>query len=178
MKTPGQFSMQINIAWADLGLKVVDRHLGSTIMLETARFMLVDPPGREQRYYSNFAPKLNHGDAVVLKVQHWLQLHGPKNPKISQMAAIAGLETRTFMRRFQKATGLKPTEYNQRLRVGKAREMLEFTSQSVDNIAGSVGYQDVSSFRKVFHRVMGLSPIAYRRRFAISTQPRAMDIPS
>jgi transcriptional regulator GlxA family with amidase domain len=53
------------LAWADLGLKLVDRHLGPTVMLETARFMLVDPPGREQRYYSNFAPKLNHGDAAV-----------------------------------------------------------------------------------------------------------------
>jgi hypothetical protein len=32
---------------------LVDRFLGPTIMLETARFMLADPPGREQRYYSN-----------------------------------------------------------------------------------------------------------------------------
>ena len=49
------------LAWTDLGLKLVDRHLGPSIMLETARFMLVDPPGREQRYYSNFSPRLNHG---------------------------------------------------------------------------------------------------------------------
>lgn len=34
------------LAWTDLGLKLVDRHLGPSIMLETARFMLVDPPGR------------------------------------------------------------------------------------------------------------------------------------
>ena len=43
------------LAWTDLGLKLVDRYLGPTIMLETARFMLADPPGREQRFYSNFA---------------------------------------------------------------------------------------------------------------------------
>jgi transcriptional regulator GlxA family with amidase domain len=54
------------LAWTDLGLKLVDRYLGSAVMLETARFMLIDPPGREQRYYSNFAPRLNHGDAAVL----------------------------------------------------------------------------------------------------------------
>src|SRR5262249_42079333 len=61
------------LAWTDLGLKLVDRYLGSTIMLKTAKYMLADPPGREQRYYSNFAPKLHHGDTAVLKVQHWLQ---------------------------------------------------------------------------------------------------------
>jgi transcriptional regulator GlxA family with amidase domain len=112
------------LAWTDLGLKLVDRHLGPSIMLETARFMLVDPPGREQRYYSNFSPRLNHGDAAVLKVQHWLQTQAIRQPSVSQMAAVSGLEGRTFLRRFQKATGLKPTEYSQRLRVGKAREML------------------------------------------------------
>jgi transcriptional regulator GlxA family with amidase domain len=82
------------------------------------------------------------------------------------MASVSGLEERTFLRRFQKATGLNPTQYNQRLRVGKAREMLEFTSDTVNQIAWAVGYDDPRSFRKVFHKVMGLSPGDYRRRFA------------
>lgn len=42
-------------------------------MAQTARSLLVDPPGREQRYYSAFSPNLSHGDPAVLKVQHWLQ---------------------------------------------------------------------------------------------------------
>jgi transcriptional regulator GlxA family with amidase domain len=66
--------------------------------------MLVDPPGREQRYYSSFAPKLQHGDDAVLKAQHWLQTETAKQPSLAQMAAIAGLEKRPFWRRFQNAT--------------------------------------------------------------------------
>ena len=89
------------LAWADLGLKLVDRYLGPTIMLETARFMLMDPPGREQRFYSNFSPKLNHGDADVLKLQHWLQTKATIQPSLIKMAEICGLETRTLLRRFQ-----------------------------------------------------------------------------
>ena len=156
------------LAWTDLGLKLVDRYLGSTIMLKTAKHMLADPPGREQRYYSNFAPRLHHGDVAVLRVQHWLQTEATKQPRISEMASVSGLEERTFLRRFQKATGLNPTEYNQRLRVGKAREMLEFTSHPIDQIAWTVGYEDPRSFRKVFHKVMGLAPGDYRRRFAVT----------
>jgi transcriptional regulator GlxA family with amidase domain len=161
------------LAWADLGLKLVDRYLGPTIMLETARFMLADPPGREQRYYSNFAPKLHHGDAAVLKVQHWLQTESTRQPSISAMAGVSGLEERTFLRRFRKATGLNPTQYNQRLRVGKAREMLEFTSQTVNQISWAVGYEDARSFRKVFQNVTGLSPSDYRRRFAVDVRQTA-----
>jgi transcriptional regulator GlxA family with amidase domain len=156
------------LAWTDLGLKLVDRTLGPAIMLETARFMLLDPPGREQRYYSNFAPRLNHGDAAVLKVQHWLQTQGARDITLPAMAEQAGLEERTFLRRFRKATGLRPTEYCQHLRVGKAREMLEFTRQTVDQVAWAVGYGDTGSFRKVFHRVVGLAPGDYRRRFSVA----------
>jgi transcriptional regulator GlxA family with amidase domain len=155
------------MAWTDLGLKLVDRLLGSTVMLETARFLIVDPPGREQRYYSNFSPKLRHGDDAVLKVQHWLQAQGARDVSLPAMAARAGLEERTFLRRFRKATGLKPIEYCQHLRVGKAREMLEFTTRTVEQIAWNVGYEDPSAFRKVFQKVTGLSPGDYRRRFGV-----------
>ncbi|AZN99134.1 GlxA family transcriptional regulator [Mesorhizobium sp. M9A.F.Ca.ET.002.03.1.2] len=155
------------MAWTDLGLKFVDRVLGPTVMMDTARFMLVDPPGREQRFYSPFAPRLNHGDGAILKVQHWLQTRGARDVTLATMAEHAGLEERTFLRRFRNATGLKPTEYCQHLRVGKAREMLEATIRSIDQIAWDVGYDDPGSFRKVFARITGLVPGDYRRRFGV-----------
>lgn len=153
------------MAWTDLGLRIVHRYLGPTIMMETARFMLVDPPGREQRYYSSFAPRLDHGDAAILKVQHWLQKNGARQVSVSTLADKAALGQRTFLRRFHKATGLKPVEYCQHLRIGKAREMLEFTRQSAERIAYAVGYEDTAAFRKIFHRLTGLTPGEYRGRF-------------
>ncbi|MFU0505728.1 GlxA family transcriptional regulator [Pseudaminobacter sp. NGMCC 1.201702] len=153
------------MAWTDLGLKLVDRFLGPTIMVETARHLLVDPPGREQRYYSTFSPRFTHGDAAVLKVQHWLQATEAKDIGLPTLAAQAGLEERTFLRRFQKATGLTSTEYYQRLRVGKAQELLQFSTLAVDRVAWEVGYADPSAFRKVFMRIVGLTPTEFRRRF-------------
>lgn len=159
------------MAWTDLGLKLVDRLLGPGVMIETARFLLVDPPGREQRYYSHFSPRLHHGDEPVLRVQHWLQAQETINVTLAAMAARAGLEERTFLRRFHKATGLKPTEYCQHLRVGKARQMLESTGRTVEQVAWDVGYADPAAFRKIFSRLVGLSPGEYRRRFG-SQVPR------
>jgi transcriptional regulator GlxA family with amidase domain len=156
------------MAWTDLGLKLVDRLLGPTAMIETARFLLVDPPGREQRYYSSFSPRLNHGDEQILKVQHWLQANGARAVTLAMMAKRARLEERTFLRRFRRATGLKPTEYSQHLRVGRAREMLEFTNRTVEQIAVSAGYQDPGAFRKVFQKITGLSPGDYRSRFGLT----------
>lgn len=154
------------MSWTDLGLRLVDRLLGSTVMIATARMLLVDPPGREQRYYSVFSPRLTHGDAAVLKVQHWLQATQAKEVSLAAFAEQAGLEERTFLRRFQKATGMTSTEYCQRLRVGRARELLQFSSESIERVAWEVGYSDPSAFRKVFNKIVGLSPSDYRRRFS------------
>jgi transcriptional regulator GlxA family with amidase domain len=166
------------MAWTDLGLKLIDRLLGPTAMLETARFLLVDPPGREQRYYSVFSPRLRHGDEAVLRVQHWLQATGARDATLAAMAEKAGLEPRTFLRRFHKATGLKPTEYCQHLRIGKAREALETTTRTIEQIAWEVGYADPGAFRKVFVKVTGLGPKEYRQRFGMgSARPAAAGAP-
>lgn len=155
------------MAWTDLGLKLVDRFLGPTIMLETARYLLMDPPGREQRYYSAFSPNLTHGDAAVLKVQHWLQATGAKDMALASLASLAGLEERTFLRRFRRATGHTAIDYCQRLRVGKAREMLQFSTLPIEAIAWEVGYSDPGAFRKIFIRITGLAPGEHRRRFSV-----------
>lgn len=159
------------MAWIDLGLELIDRLVGPAIMLATARFFLVDPGGREQRFYSGFAPNLTHGDAAILKVQHWLQSRSREAISVPMMAAEAGLGERTFLRRFHKTTGLKPTPYLQQLRVGKARDMLELSTLTVDEIAWRVGYEDPGAFRKIFKRIMGLSPGEYRRRFVMRRAP-------
>lgn len=145
------------MAWIDLSLILIERFLGPTIMVETARAFLVDPPGREQSYYSAFSPRLNHGDDAILKVQHWLQATGGKDMGLAVLAEHAGLEPRTFMRRFQKATGHTAGEYVQRLRINKARDLLQFTRDPVDAIAWKVHYSDPSSFRKIFTRIIGLT---------------------
>lgn len=155
------------MAWAELGLRLVDRLLGPSIATRTARFLVIEHSDSAQQCGSNFAPILGHGDSAVLKAQHWLQSTGAVDVSLAEMARRAGLEERTFLRRFRAATGLKPTEYCQHLRVGKAREMLEFTNGTVDHIAWTVGYQDPAAFRATFRKITGLAPSAYRSKFGV-----------
>lgn len=156
------------LAWTDLGLTLVERLLGPSIMLETARFLLIDPPGRAQKPFGRFVPRFDHGDEPILKVQHWLQATGARDHTAAHLADRAGLEERTFQRRFKKATGLRPTEYAQEIRISRAREALEMTRRPIDQIAWEVGYGDPSAFRKLFQRLTGLTPADYRQRFSVT----------
>lgn len=160
------------MAWAELGLRVVERLHGPGIATRTARFLVIEHRDSSE-CGANFAPILGHGDEAILKLQHWLQTVGAVDVSIGTMAAQAGLEERTLLRRFRAATGLKPTEYCQHLRVGKARQMLEFTQRSVESIAWSVGYQDPSSFRSTFKKITGFSPSDYRGRFGANNASAA-----
>ncbi len=155
------------MAWLDLGLALIRRFLGPTTMLAVARHWVVDPGGREQRFYDCFAPVLDHGDRPILQAQHWLQAHRTERLQVASLSKRVGLGERTFLRRFRAATGHSPTGYVQLLRVERARELLERTAKSFDEVAWELGYQDPGAFRRVFVEVMGLPPGEYRRRFGV-----------
>ncbi len=138
-------------------------------MLDTARFLLVDPPGRTQQPYNQFTPRFDHGDTPILKVQRWLKATGAKDHAVTALAEMAGMEERTFLRRFRKATGFRPTEYAQQIRIAKAREALERSRRPIEQIAWDVGYGDPSAFRRLFQRITGLAPNDYRLRFGVGS---------
>lgn len=153
------------LSWMDLGLKIVEKAYDGATMREFAKYLLVDPPSREQSYYHAFSPKFDHGDVTIVKVQHWLQGNYQKKITLEVLAQHIALEKRTLLRRFKKATGMTVIEYCQNLRIQKAQELLETTSLSFEAISWQVGYQDSSSFNKIFTKVIGLTSTEYRKRF-------------
>ncbi|MNV07352.1 HTH-type transcriptional activator RhaR [compost metagenome] len=95
---------------------------------------------------------------------------------LDDICAQAGLEPRTLQRRFLKATGMRPIEYCQRLRIAKAQLLLQ-AGGLVDQVAWAVGYSDQSAFRRLFLRIVGLTPARYRRQVAAQQRERAASRP-
>jgi transcriptional regulator GlxA family with amidase domain len=155
------------MAWLDLGLFIVNRLLGAQVVSETARHLLIDPGGREQRNYRSFRPPLAHGDSAVLALQHWLEGNARSEITVRGMAERAHLSGRTFQRRFKAATGYTPNAYVQNLRIEKARGLLERTRVPVNQIGWNVGYRDPSAFSRVFRAATGLTAGEYRNRFGV-----------
>jgi transcriptional regulator GlxA family with amidase domain len=153
------------LAWVDLGLFLVDRILGPAARAETARFVLADPAAGKARYFTGFAPPQAHRDRAVLKAQEWAHMRDGRGVSLAAMATAAGLERRTLLRRFASATGMSPMGYCRAVRIARARELLEGGDTSQKQIAHSLGYRDVASFARVFRKVVGSAPGAYRKRF-------------
>lgn len=153
------------MAWTDLTLHLVQRFGGRKLMLDVARMFVLDPPEREQSYYAPFVPTTTHGDPGIARVQAHLRERPGGDHPLPSLATVAGMSERSFLRRFKQATGLTPVAYLQQLRVDVARSRLELTRDSFETISWDVGYSDAAAFRRVFKRIVGLSPSDYRRRF-------------
>lgn len=153
-------------AWHDLALYLVSRFSGPATARSVAKFFMLQWHAEGQAPYLPFEEPTEHGDPAVLAAQTWLQAHWSEPNPVEVMIARSGLSTRTFARRFQKATGHAPLAYVQRLRIEHAKQLLEASTRPIDEISAEVGYEDASFFRRVFKRSVGLRPIDYRRRFA------------
>ncbi len=152
-------------AYQDLSLHICRRFGSHDLSSSLARMLLIDPGRTSQVPYHWRPSTTGHGDQEISIAQQWLDTNYTTSFSMSELADRAGLGERTFNRRFKKATGEPPLEYLQRLRIEAARHLLETTKENLDDITFKVGYEDTSSFRKLFKRHTGLTPHAYRKRF-------------
>lgn len=84
---------------------------------------------------------------------------------VPEMAHSINLSVSRFQHLFKSETGVCASEYLLRLRIHKARRLLETTDLSVKQVALGVGVHDMSHFIKNFRRVTGHTPKRYRVLF-------------
>ncbi|WP_428773917.1 GlxA family transcriptional regulator [Vibrio sp.] len=154
------------MSWLDLALELVARYTSAAVMRQLGKMLVIDTAPREQRYYQQFQPSYLHGDQGIIELQQWINQSYAQPISVTALAKRVNTTERTLQRRFIKATGFNPNHYLQRVRIQKACELLETSRQSFEQIAIQVGYQDASACRKVFVKVMGLTPVEFRRRFS------------
>lgn len=154
-------------AWHDLALYLIATHVGPATAQAIARFNLWEWHRDGQVAFHVFDPPTDHGDAAVLAAQRAIAENFAVASPVEEMVSWSGLAPRTFKRRFKAATGHTPIAYVQRIRVERAKRLLETSDEPIEEISWAVGYEDPASFRRLFKRLTGLAPGAYRQRFQV-----------
>lgn len=83
---------------------------------------------------------------------------------LDELVEISGMSRRNFIRSFEASMGCPPITYLIRLRIRKARELLQRDEVSITEIALSVGFSDSNYFSRQFRELTGTTPSAYRKR--------------
>jgi len=100
----------------------------------------------------------------IRKACDYIEMNYMKPMEIHELAGIAGMSTGYFFRTFKKQTGWTPITCQQKLRIEAAKTLLRSSHLRCKEIAGKVGYEDVYYFSKLFKKIAGLSPMAYRKK--------------
>jgi len=152
-------------AWEDLALYLIASYYGEGMAVNAAKLYLFGDRSEGQLLFAAMSKPKRHEDAVIAHTQHWLAEHYDAPNPVTGMVRRSGLAERSFKRRFKAATGYAPIDYVQTLRVEEAKHLLEATTDAIDLIASKTGYEDPTSFRRLFKRLTGVTPGRYRQRF-------------
>jgi AraC-like DNA-binding protein len=86
--------------------------------------------------------------------EHW---------SIERLSRSAGLSRSAFLERFESVVGMTPSEFQARLRMTRAVELIENTSLPLAEIAAQIGYGSEAAFNRAFTRRMGATPGSFRK---------------
>ena len=103
------------------------------------------------------------------------------SPGVPELAALVGLSPSRFAHLFRDEVGMPPGRYLHRLRMQRARVLLERTFLSVRDVMRQVGFRDPSHFARDFRRYHGVAPSAVRGRAnhpGAPARPHPDDLPA
>lgn len=101
--------------------------------------------------------------SVVERAKKYILDHFQEEIRLETVANAVHLSPSYFSTLFKKTTGCSFAKYLTKVRIAKARELLENTELSITDIALQVGFNDSAYFTAVFKRDVGLTPLVYRK---------------
>ena len=104
------------------------------------------------------------GETPFAELIAWCEANVEREISVAQMAARLFLSPAHFARGWKREFGVPPAAYLRRLKLERARALLETSDQSVGHIAREIGFKSAAHFSRSFRQLYGVSPLQFRRR--------------
>ncbi len=154
-------------AAVDLCLHIVRNDHGARAARDVARHMVMPThrEGGQAQYIMTPVPDLDSSGAGIQRVLEYLRANLDAEARLDDLAAMAFMSTRNFSRRFREVTGTTPSQWVIKLRLDRARELLEETDEPIERVARLAGFGNPTTMRQRFAQLLQTSPSAYRQSF-------------
>jgi len=161
----GLYSSGGSNAYWNLLLYLVEKFTDREIAIRTAKYFIVDMDRNMQSPFIVFNGRKNHDDKIVLRAQEYIEQNYKYKLSVDQIAIKVNESRRTFERRFKKATRYTTMGYIQHVKIEAAKKELETGRKSITEVMSDVGYFDIQTFRDVFKKIAGMTPVDYRKKY-------------
>ncbi|QLA66473.1 transcriptional regulator FtrA [Enterobacter pasteurii] len=158
-------------AGIDLCLHVVRRDYGIDAANRVARRLVIPPhrDGSQTQQLSRPVAQLRESQRLG-QLFDYLHQHLAVGHTVESLSRRVGMSQRTFLRRFQDATGTTPARWLLNARLQRARDFLENSRLGIDAIAEQTGFGQGATLRHHFRQQYALSPAQYRKQFLQPTR--------
>ncbi|CAL1517959.1 helix-turn-helix domain-containing protein [Chitinophaga sp. MM2321] len=153
-----------NSYW-NLLVYLVEKYANRETAILASKVFAVEIDRKSQSPFIMFTGQKKHEDEPIKNAQEFIEHNVADKISVEDLALKYAIGKRHFERRFKKATNNTPVEYIQRVKIEAAKKHFETSSKNVNEVMYDVGYSDTKSFRSVFKKITGLSPIDYRNRY-------------
>ena len=158
-------------ASVDLALALIEEDYGPRVALAVARDLVVflKRSGGQKQYSEPLEFQIHSTDRFA-ELATWMVEHLRSDLSLDALARRVCLSPRHFARRFKDTFGGTPAKFVENLRLDEARRRLTEGTQTIENVAASVGFSSDDAFRRSFQRRFGVRPSSYRSRFDARTK--------
>ncbi|MDX1700781.1 MAG: helix-turn-helix domain-containing protein [Melioribacteraceae bacterium] len=146
-------------------LYLIEKYCGRETAIWCSKVSEIEFDRNEQGYFMIFKGQKEHNDASIKDAQDFIENNFEKKLNIDDIADMVNISKRNFLRRFKKATSNTPLEYIQRVKIEAAKRKLESSVLNIQEVMYATGYNDEKSFRNIFRKYTGLSPLEYRKKY-------------
>jgi transcriptional regulator GlxA family with amidase domain len=153
-------------AGIDLAIALIEADHGRALALEVARHLVLPYKrvGGQMQFSMHLRAQFAETPSIE-RVQHHIADNPAGDLSVKALADIAAMSTRNFLRRFKEASGKTLGDYIADVRLRHACALLERNDVEIKAVAAASGFGSDTNMRKVFTRLLGVSPSQYRAGF-------------
>lgn len=147
-------------AQVDLMLHLLRTRVSAGLADAVSRVLVID--GRQAQAPFVLPPLAANGHALVAQLMATIEAALPHPPSVATLAEQLAMSPRTLSRHVRTATGLSPLALVQSVRLNRARQLIESSRLSIEQVAAQVGYSDATALRRLMRKAAGATPSRFR----------------
>ena len=153
-----------NSYW-NLLLHLVEKYTDRSTAILASKYFAIDIDRESQAAFALFQGQKNHADEAIKKAQDFIENNIEERISIDELAEHVALGRRSFERRFKSVTHNSVLEYINRVKIEFAKRNFENSRKNINEVMFEIGYTDTKSFRTIFKKMTGLTPLEYRNKY-------------
>lgn len=152
-------------SFLNLMIYLIEKFYDRETAIYCSKIFQIDMERNSQAPFTIFTGQKHHDDELIKEAQMRIEKDFSEKIVFEELASELAVSRRNFDRRFIRATGNTPVEYWQRVKIEAAKRHFETSRKNINEVMYEVGYSDHKTFRNVFRKITGLSPLKYRRKY-------------